>query len=150
VRIFFIFLICLTTLAENSRAENPNLAPKVIEETDYIMGTLMSPYCPGRLLKDCPSGQAFQLKEKISTRLQSGETSEAVVADLINTFGDEIRAAPEVKGFGIVAWFAPGLFLLIGAALILVWLKSRTQQREPNQAPPLTPELEERLKSELR
>lgn len=150
MRIFLLTLLCFAALTHKTYAENAALSPKVIEDTDYIMGTLMSPYCPGRLLKDCPSGQAFALKEKITTRLQSGESSEAVVADLINTFGDEIRAAPEVKGFGMVAWFAPALFLVIGAILIFVWLKSRTQQRESVGAPPLTPELEERLKSELR
>ena len=109
----------------------------------------MSPYCPGRLLKDCPSGQAFELKDKISARLQSGETTQAVVDDLINTFGDEIRAAPLAKGFGIVAWVAPGLFLLIGGLMIFIWLKSRTQPVDSAPAQ-LTPELEERLKSELR
>ena len=143
-----IFILTLLVITPIVHAEELPPSTKVIEETDYIMGTLMSPYCPGRLLKDCPSGQAFQLKEKISTRLQSGEKLQAVIDDLINTFGDQIRAAPQAKGFGLVAWIAPGLFLLIGAVLIFVWLKSRKQRNEP-ESKPLSPELEERLKSEL-
>ena len=143
-----IFILTLLVITPIVHAEEISPSTKVIEETDYIMGTLMSPYCPGRLLKDCPSGQAFQLKEKISTRLQSGEKLQAVIDDLINTFGDQIRAAPQAKGFGLVAWIAPGLFLLIGAVLIFVWLKSRKQMNEP-ESKPLSPELEERLKSEL-
>jgi cytochrome c-type biogenesis protein CcmH len=143
-----IFILTLLVINPIVHAEELPPSTKVIEETDYIMGTLMSPYCPGRLLKDCPSGQAFQLKEKISTRLQSGEKLQAVIDDLINTFGDQIRAAPQAKGFGLVAWIAPGLFLLIGTVLIFVWLKSRKQRNEP-ESKPLSPELEERLKSEL-
>jgi cytochrome c-type biogenesis protein CcmH len=143
-----IFILTLLVINPIVHAEELTPSTKVIEETDYIMGTLMSPYCPGRLLKDCPSGQAFQLKEKISTRLQSGEKLQAVIDDLINTFGDQIRAAPQAKGFGLVAWIAPGLFLLIGAVLIFVWLKSRKQTSEL-ESKPLSPELEERLKSEL-
>jgi cytochrome c-type biogenesis protein CcmH len=143
-----IFILTLFVINPIVHAEELPPSTKVIEETDYIMGTLMSPYCPGRLLKDCPSGQAFQLKEKISTRLQSGENLQAVIDDLINTFGDQIRAAPQAKGFGLVAWIAPGLFLLMGAVLIFVWLKSRKQMNEL-ESKPLSPELEERLKSEL-
>ena len=147
-KLLLIFLMLLVINAKVS-AEEATLSPKVIEGTDYIMGTLMSPYCPGRLLKDCPSGQAFELKDKISARLQSGETTQAVVDDLINTFGDEIRAAPLAKGFGIVAWIAPGLFLVVGGLIIFIWLKSRKQPVD-NSPAQLSPELEERLKSELR
>ena len=145
----FIILSLLALFVGKASAEEISLSPKVIKETGYIMGTLMSPYCPGRLLKDCPSGQAFQLKDKISARLQSGETTQVVIDDLINTFGDEIRAAPLAKGFGIVAWTAPGLFLVVGSLIIFIWLKSRKQLVDEAPAQ-LSPELEERLKSELR
>jgi cytochrome c-type biogenesis protein CcmH/NrfF len=101
--------------------------------TDHILAEIMSPYCPGRLLRDCPSGQALQLKEKI-------------LEDLIATFGEEVRAAPRARGFGLVAWLAPSAFLFFGLILTVLWLKNRSLSRgEEPVAPSLDAEAEERL-----
>lgn len=118
----------------------------VSTSTDRIMAEIMSPYCPGRLLRDCPSGQALQLKEKIVSRLESGESEEKIFADLIATFGEEVRAAPRARGFGLVAWLAPSVFLFFGLILTVLWLKNRSLSRgEEPAAPGLDAEAEERL-----
>lgn len=124
-------------------------AADIEKQTDEISSSIMSPYCPGRLLRDCPSGQAAQLKERISERLAAGESSTQIVDSLIGTFGEEIRAAPKAEGFGAVAWMAPFFFLFVGSTLTLVWLKKR--QRKDEESPPvLDHEAEARIEMELR
>ena len=39
-----------------------------------LAGELLSPYCPGRTLADCPSPDAGALREEIRTRIDSGES----------------------------------------------------------------------------
>ncbi len=117
-------------------------------ETERITGSIMSPYCPGRLLRDCPSGQAAQLTDNIRERLAGGENAQGIIDSLIDNFGEEIRAAPKAEGFGIVAWAAPAVFLFAALLFAFFWLKSRSQSEESSPAP-LDKDEEARLESEL-
>jgi cytochrome c-type biogenesis protein CcmH/NrfF len=38
-----------------------------------IFSELMSPYCPGLMLADCPSPDAFELRAEIRARLAAGD-----------------------------------------------------------------------------
>lgn len=91
-------------------------------EAKSIFGEVMSPYCPGRTLINCPSSSARELKEEIREKLAAGTSRADLTNELYARFGDEIRAAPKTEGFGLVAWIAPPLFLLLGAFLTIGWL----------------------------
>lgn len=143
LQLLILSLALALSAASQSSAEQ---SPEVSAAADRIMSGIMSPYCPGRLLRDCPSGQALQLKEKIVSRLAAGESEQLVVDDLIATFGEEMRASPKASGFGLVAWLAPALFLFLGGTLTLLWLRNRSI--EPETSPPAAPldtDSEERL-----
>lgn len=122
---------------------------KTAAETEAIAATVMSPYCPGRLLRDCPSGQAAQLKTDIHNRLEAGESSTQIIDDLIAKFGEELRAAPKAEGFGLLAWVTPFFFLIAGMIIAFVWLRGRRRGEEAAFSP-LDKEAEARLNSELR
>ena len=107
--------------AEN-RTDKDESAELTSEE---IFSTVMSPYCSGRLLRDCPSSAAAELKDRIRERVESGESKEDITQSLVSMFGDEIRAAPPFNGFGVLAWIIPFVMLLGGGALLYVWLKCR-------------------------
>jgi cytochrome c-type biogenesis protein CcmH/NrfF len=97
--------------------ETPPVARAIINET-------LSPFCPGLILAACPSPQADSLRKAIVRRAADGESRERIEADLYRQFGDEIRAAPSASGFGLVAWLAPALLLLVGGAGLTLWLRS--------------------------
>lgn len=88
-----------------------------------ISTEVLSPFCPGRALSDCPSNAASDLKKEIRTRLANGQSEEDVYDYLYTLYGGEIRAAPEFASFGIVAWLAPAFFLLAGFLIIVLWLR---------------------------
>jgi cytochrome c-type biogenesis protein CcmH len=94
----------------------------------HLYGTVMSPFCPGRLLSDCPSEQASLLKETILEDLKKGSSEEAILAELESKYGSEIRAMPTGSGMGLVAWIVPPLFFVgvLGAGAI--WLGRRKAQ----------------------
>jgi cytochrome c-type biogenesis protein CcmH len=98
------------------------------DSAKHLYGTVMSPFCPGRLLSDCPSEQASLLKETILEDLKKGSSEEAILAELESKYGSEIRAMPTVSGMGLVAWIVPPLFFVgvLGAGAI--WLGRRKAQ----------------------
>lgn len=89
---------------------------------------LMSPFCPGKLLADCTSSQAFELRDVITTRLTSGDTVAAVKADLVRQYGRAILGAPEPIGIGLLAWILPALIGL--ATAVGIGLKVARATRE--------------------
>lgn len=115
-----------------------------------MVDTLMSPYCPGRTLRSCPSPDAGELIVWIEEQESQGRDAEVVYAQLLAEFGDEIRQAPPASGFGVAAYAIPVLAFLAGGALVAVFL--RRQGRSDGEAPPapaLDPELERLVDEEL-
>ena len=124
--------------------------PAIEKAATEIFQAVMSPFCPGRALQDCPSSAASDLKNDIRKRLLEGESSEAVMEYLFAAYGDEISAVPRMKGFGQVAWYTPWLFLIAGGAILLLWLRSKQHSGKQTAAKPqLEPEMEERIAKEL-
>ena len=98
-----------------------------------MVDELMSPYCPGRTLRNCPSPQATNLIDWILEQESEGRPRDAVYTQLLAEFGDEIRQAPEASGFGMVAYVIPIVAFLAGGAVVGVFL--RRQGRRDAAAP---------------
>jgi cytochrome c-type biogenesis protein CcmH/NrfF len=47
---------------------------------------------------------------------------------LYERYGDEIRSAPEARGFGLLAWVMPGVFFAVVGLLITVWIRSTARR----------------------
>lgn len=116
---------CLLILAigwwshiESTQAQSPE------ETANEISNTVMSPYCPGRLLRDCPSSQATELKDKIKESLIAGLSEQQVRDNLYSEYGDIILSVPKPTILGRVVWVAPIVFLLLGGLLIFRWIRS--------------------------
>lgn len=105
-------------------------AAAVEREASRIFNSIMSPFCPGLLLANCPSGQAEQLRDEMRAKLGDGVDPDVIVADFYDTYGDEHRAVPEAKGFGLLAWVIPGAFLVVGLGWVAVWTR-RNAWRAP-------------------
>ncbi|MGE0812398.1 MAG: cytochrome c-type biogenesis protein CcmH [Vicinamibacterales bacterium] len=84
--------------------------PSPRQQAADLSHELMSPFCPGKLLAECTSSYAGELRDQIATRIASGETAEAVKADLVRQYGAEILGAPPPEGLGLLAWLLPALF----------------------------------------
>ena len=85
---------------------------------------MMSPFCPGRTLADCPSPQADTLKMWILVQESAGRTRQDVEQALYERYGDVILAAPRAEGIGIAAYAIPVIAFLGGGGLV-VWLLRR-------------------------
>ena len=124
-----------------------------------ISEQVMSPFCPGVTLHDCPSPQADALRERIRGWAAAGQSEDRIMERLVAEYGEEVRATPPGDGGGITAWVVPALVAVAGATtagfLARRWTKARAREREKEDLEArrryreLTPEQRERLDAEL-
>ena len=85
-----------------------------------VSNHVMSPFCPGVTLHDCPSPAALELREKIAAWAEQGWTREQIMAELEAQYGAGIRGAPATEGSGILAWALPIAVLVVGMTIVVV------------------------------
>lgn len=125
----------------------PSRAPQDVAAR--VSGRVMSPFCPGVTLHDCPSQQADELRLEIQTWAEEGLSEDAIMTRLERDYGPQINAAPPARGAGWLAWLLPGLALAAGAALAWQVLARFSTPRSAPAVPDATPEERRRLQAEL-
>jgi cytochrome c-type biogenesis protein CcmH/NrfF len=114
---------------------------------------LMSPYCPGRSVADCPSPQAQTLRMWLMVQESAGRSRADVEAELVSRYGETILGAPRARGFGLTAYTIPVAAAAAGALLLSWFLRRQTRARQAPSAAPasasLDPELERLLDEKL-
>jgi cytochrome c-type biogenesis protein CcmH len=88
-----------------------------------IESEIFSPFCPGKVLKDCPSSGATELKSDLRQKIINGQSDQQVVKYLETLYGTEIHARPPMSGMGVWVWVVPGVFVGIAAVAFLVFLR---------------------------
>lgn len=138
-----VALAALLALPGVAHAAPEDVANAVAQE-------VMSPYCPGVTLHDCPSARAQDMREEITGWARDGMAKDEIMARLEDEFGPSIRAIPRGGG-GTFAWLLPALALAAGAGGAF-FLARRWSGRGPDSGPPTkppSPEAAARLNAEL-
>lgn len=149
-----VALACGSVLSGPGAAQEPT--PAAASESGGwgydLARDLMSPFCPGRALADCPSPDAATLRAWILVQEAAGRSREDVEAELIERYGEQILSAPRVRGFGLTAYALPIAAFLAGGGLVWFFLRRQTREAhaEPRpRAASLSPELERLVDEEL-
>ena len=117
-----------------------------VTRANQLLGTIMSPFCPGLTLATCPSVYAETLRVSVRARLDAGETPDSIVESLVAAFGEGVRGAPKALGLGLALWVLPVVALGAGGLGLVWWLRKRSVGLGPahdghSPSPPgLTPE----------
>lgn len=117
-----------------------------------LQNDLMSPFCPGRTLADCPSPAAESMRMWIVVQEAAGRSRADVEAELFARYGDQIRPAPRAEGVGLAAYLVPVAAFGAGGLLVGVFLRRTTRASAQVAAPaaaPADPELERIVDREL-
>jgi cytochrome c-type biogenesis protein CcmH len=131
-----------------------HLSPAQPDEVDAnaqrIFSSVMSPYCPGKLLADCTSPAAGELRAEIRSRLAAGEPPDAIERELYARFGDSIRAVPAADTLlGRVLRTAPVVVLVLSFGGLAWYLARRPVPPDAPRESTHDAELERRLEDEL-
>ena len=148
-------LVCsvvVLLLSASAASVSAQTSEAIDRDARQIFETVLSPYCPGRTISNCPSPQADELRASIRRQLAAGDTPEEVKEELYAVFGDALRTVPRARGFGLLAWFVPGLAFLAGGWGEVRWARrarSETRETEPSDQATLDPESDARLQAEM-
>ncbi len=96
---------------------------------------IMSPFCPGLSLSDCPSPNAGALREWIIEQEAAGVSKAEVESQLLARWGDQLLQAPRPEGLGLLAYAIPIGATLLGAGLVAVVILRRRDPPAAELAP---------------
>lgn len=145
VRLFVLLLafVGASSTPQRSRAQDATRKPdmtlargEVNPDAARLIDEVMSPFCPGLILTNCPTLAADSLRRAIRERFKAGATREQVMRELSTTYGDVIKSAPEQSGFGLLAWLVPGLAVFVAGLFVTAFVRRR---RPPEPPPPSAP-----------
>lgn len=96
-----------------------------------LEGELVCPTC-GSTLDQSNAPIAMRMKQFVRVRIAAGDTKSEIKEQLVAQFGKGVLAAPERKGFDLLAWILPIAGLLAGAAAltVLAWRWTRRPEDE--------------------
>ena len=89
--------------------EDPEVA--LARSAHELSRELMSPYCPGRTLADCPSPDAGAVREEIRVALRGGEPVDSIRQRIEARFGAAVVGVPTTA----LGWLIPIVLLAAGA-----------------------------------
>ena len=131
---------------------SPALAETPEEAATRLSGEIMSPFCPGSTLHDCPSTKSMELREQIEGWVTAGWSDGQVFAELESQFGPGLRAVPRGSN-GLWVWLLPALALGAGGALAVGvsrrWTSEGTTGPSAGSTASMSLREEQRLHAEL-
>jgi len=136
VHLRLALLLVAATLGPSSSvaaADGPRATEASAGWSRELERELMSPYCPGRSLIECPSPAATELRLWIQGQEKAGVSRAAVERRLFQEFGDQLRQSPRPEGWGLVAYLVPAGVLLAGGTFAFGFL--RRQSRSVSASP---------------
>lgn len=127
-------------------------SPELEKEATALYQGMLSPFCAGRSLNDCPSSKAQELKDEMRARLEAGESKDVILEDMITRYGEQYRAVPLFSGFGVFVWVVPIGFVLVGltvAVLVSSGRKKSEKERPQVGQAAVSDDVAKKLKEEL-
>lgn len=97
--------------------------PDDVPTSAEVAGRMMSPFCPGLTLEECPSDQAARVRAEIDEMVRRGDTNEEIDRWIVGNFGEVALARPGSS----LAWVAPPLLALAGAGAVALILRRKVR-----------------------
>ena len=86
--------------------------------TARVAAQLRCPVCRNQSVLESSSGLAREMQSAIRERLESGESSDEVIAYFVQSYGEWILLKPEASGVSLLVYVLPALALLGGGLLL--------------------------------
>jgi cytochrome c-type biogenesis protein CcmH/NrfF len=132
--------IALFLATASAIAQSDGTDTDIAQRAHRLSREVMSPYCPGRTLADCPSPNAAVLREQIRDFMARGLDEASIMERLSARYGDAIVGVPR----SATGWILPAALLIAGLAVLAAALWRLVT---PTSAPSIEPDDE--LSSEL-
>ena len=154
-KIIIFGLALLTLFMPDPSVAAPYHNEEALQKTAReIYGLIMCPLCAGQTIAQSNNETSSQMRDLVLKKLRQGETREEILQYFESRYGERIMAKPNKKGFNLILWFFPFVFVAL-AAIVIYFLIRRWSARA--QVTPVThfdedqlSEYKERLEKELK
>jgi len=127
-------------------ADTPSDLEKEARQIDNL---LIAPCCWRQPVSDHFSPAADEIRAEVREMLSLGMTREQILQKYVDEYGERILSKPPAEGFGTLAYFLPVIFLVAGAAVAIVVIRSLRPRTAPEIPKVSTPEAESRHSARL-
>jgi cytochrome c-type biogenesis protein CcmH len=107
-------------------AEDPEIERRMIALSEDLRCLV----CQNESLAGSRADFANDLRREIREQMKANKSDKEIVDFLVARYGDFVLYRPPMKPTTLFLWFGPFLFLIIGAIILVVYLKRRRKQIE--------------------
>jgi cytochrome c-type biogenesis protein CcmH len=115
----------LVNLSIRAQYHNEEALQKTARE---IYGLIMCPLCAGQTIAQSSNETSRQMRDLVLKKLRQGESKEEILQYFESRYGERILAKPNKKGFNLILWFFPFVFVAL-AAIVIYFLIRRWSKR---------------------
>ena len=120
-----IVAIALVASSAQAAAASPDPDPEWQPVYNRLVREIMSPFCHGLTLDNCPTKGASDMRDQIRAWLIEGKDRTWIEDQLVAQYGPSVLGAPRMTGWGLLAWVTPPLALFFGFVGVASLLKRR-------------------------
>ena len=88
------------------------------QKAKEIYGLIMCPLCAGQTIAQSSNETSTQMRDLVLKKLSQGETKEEILQYFESRYGERILAKPNKKGFNLILWIFPFVFVALAAIVI--------------------------------
>ncbi|HEY6043886.1 MAG TPA: cytochrome c-type biogenesis protein [Nitrosospira sp.] len=107
-------------------AEDPELERRMLELSEDLRCLV----CQNETIAASRADFANDLRREIREQMSINKSDKEIIDFLVARYGDFVLYRPPVKSTTIFLWFGPFILLLIGAIVLVVYLKRRRKRIE--------------------
>jgi cytochrome c-type biogenesis protein CcmH len=107
-------------------AEDPEIERRMIALSEDLRCLV----CQNESLAGSRADFANDLRREIREQMKANKSDKEIVDFLVARYGDFVLYNPPVKPTTLFLWFGPFIFLIIGAVILVIYLKRRRSQIE--------------------
>ena len=147
-RVRLLVAAALVAAALSSASAQSNA---VSEDTVHEVATqLRCVVCQNLSVADSPSEMAGQMRAIIRERLAAGESPDEVQRYFVQRYGEWILLSPPRRGFNLLVWLLPLVFVIAGFAVVAILVHQWTRRRRGVAEPvAVDPAMSERIRREV-
>lgn len=149
-----VWVVLVLLMSGAVYAEGALTGEALDEKAREIDNMLMAPCCWTQPVSKHYSGAADEIREGVRRMLAEGKGRQEILDFYVSKYGERILAMPPARGFNLMAYVLPALFLILGAwatrILLARWRRERSAQPSREPRPAAEGAYAERLERELR
>ena len=99
--------------------------PELQARYETIISEVRCVQCQNQTIKDSNVQIASDLRREIRRLIGEGKSDQEVFDFLVQRYGEFVLYRPPFSGFSLLLWLAPGIFVLLGAVIVIRVVRKR-------------------------